>query len=448
MDDSVLPSKLLNHLSKAADIVRSHDYIQVYSHYDADGITAASIIAKALLREGKEFRVTLFTTLNDPNMEIIRNTPAECIVISDLGASYIRELDAMDRDIVVLDHHTIVDKAERICYANPHLYGIDGMTSGCGATMAFLFAITLSEKNWDLVQVAFGGIAGDRQHINGILGLNVYLLEEGVKRGLVEVMDGSLIPYGDLSSALFMSTDPYIRGVSGCEEGVTKLLDDAGIAHNKHYKDLTDEEKRKLTSLIAVKLVQQGVSQQTLNEVSRQRYFLRDWNMDAEALASLMNGCGRLGLNGVGVGLGMGDRDCCSKAMELETVSKRQIMDGVLMLEKNGLKQRENFQWFDSSQSGFTGIVCGIAMNFIGVPSKPTIGINTSESLAKISSRGTWDQLDRGVDLSVAMRLSCESVGGNGGGHKIASGGSFESSRLEEFLDCLDKILGAQISAT
>ena len=241
MDDSVLPSKLLNHLSKAADIVRSHHYIQVYSHYDADGITAASIIAKALLREGKEFRVTLFTTLNDPNMEIIRNTPAECIVISDLGASYIRELDAMERDIVVLDHHTIVDKAERICYANPHLYGIDGMTSGCGATMAFLFAITLSEKNWDLVQVAFGGIAGDRQHINGILGLNVYLLEEGVKRGLVEVMDGSSY-LTDLSRIVHVHR-PLHPGVAAANEGVTKLLDDAGIAPNKITK--TSRTRRK-----------------------------------------------------------------------------------------------------------------------------------------------------------------------------------------------------------
>ncbi|MBQ7621023.1 MAG: DHH family phosphoesterase, partial [Candidatus Methanomethylophilaceae archaeon] len=161
--ETEVPSKLLTTLSHAADIVRGHDFIQIYSHYDADGVSAASIIAQTLLREGKEFRATLFTTLNDYNMDIIRSTKADCIIITDLGASYIDQLDAMKQDIVVLDHHTIISEAQRICYANPHLYGIDGMTSGCGATMALLFSVTMNERNWGLVQVAFAGIAGDRQ---------------------------------------------------------------------------------------------------------------------------------------------------------------------------------------------------------------------------------------------------------------------------------------------
>ena len=196
--ETQVPTKLLSTLYQAADIVRGHDFIQVFSHYDADGVSAAAIMAKALMREGKEFRVTLFTTLNDQNMDIIRGTKADCMVITDLGASYIDQFDEMDCDIVVLDHHTIISEAKRICYGNPHLYGIDGMTSGCGATMALLFAVTLNEDNWDLVQIAFAGIAGDRQHINGLSGLNVTLLEEGTKRGFIEEMPGSLVPAGDL----------------------------------------------------------------------------------------------------------------------------------------------------------------------------------------------------------------------------------------------------------
>ena len=214
-------------------------------------IVYRTIIAKALLRAGKEFRVTLFTTLNDYNMNVIRATKADCIIISDLGASYIDQLDEMDMPVVVLDHHTIISEAKRVVYANPHLYGIDGMTSGCGATMCLLFAVTLDERNWDLVQVAFAGIAGDRQHINGVSGLNVYLLEEGEKRGFIKRSPGSLIPSGNLMSRLFLDTDPYIRGVSGDVEGVARLLEDAGIPNDKSYSDLDEEEKRRLASLIA-----------------------------------------------------------------------------------------------------------------------------------------------------------------------------------------------------
>ncbi len=446
--ETEVPSKLLTTLSHAADIVRGHDFIQIYSHYDADGVSAASIVAQTLLREGKEFRATLFTTLNDYNMDIIRSTKADCIIITDLGASYIDQLDAMKQDIVVLDHHTIISEAQRICYANPHLYGIDGMTSGCGATMALLFSVAMNERNWDLVQVAFAGIAGDRQHIKGLSGLNTYLLEQGKKRGFIEEMPGSLIPAGDLMTQLFLATDPYIRGISGNEAGVAKLLDDAGIDHGKSYMDLTDDERRKLSSLIAVRLTQQGMLEQSMNEIARDRYYLKGFDMDAEYLSSVLNSCGRSGFGGMGISAGMGDKKSIELGANLMKDSDRDLVLNMVELDKRGLNQREHFQWFDSSDSGFTGMLCGISMQCIGDPDKPTIGMNRSKEPVNLSSRGMWGQLDRGIDLAVAMREACNAVGGDGGGHKIAAGGSIPSEKVEEFLDVLDRILEEQLSSS
>ncbi|MBQ9689900.1 MAG: DHH family phosphoesterase [Candidatus Methanomethylophilaceae archaeon] len=446
--ETEVPSKLLTTLSHAADIVRGHDFIQIYSHYDADGVSAASIIAQTLLREGKEFRATLFTTLNDYNMDIIRSTKADCIIITDLGASYIDQLDAMKQDIVVLDHHTIISEAQRICYANPHLYGIDGMTSGCGATMALLFSVTMNERNWDLVQVAFAGIAGDRQHINGLSGLNTYLLEQGKKRGFVEEMPGSLIPAGDLMTQLFLTTDPYIRGVSGNEAGVAKLLDDAGIDRGKSYMDLTDDERRKLSSLIAVRLTQQGMLEQSMNEIARNRYYLKGLGMDAEYLSSVLNSCGRSGFGGMGISAGMGDRKSIELGANLMKDSDKDLVLNMVELDRKGLNQRKHFQWFDSSDSGFTGMLCGISMQCIGDPNKPTIGMNRSKEPVNLSSRGMWCQLDKGIDLAVAMREACNTVGGDGGGHRIAAGGSIPSDKVEEFLDVLDGILEKQLSSS
>ena len=446
--ETEVPSKLLTTLSHAADIVRGHDFIQIYSHYDADGVSAASIIAQTLLREGKEFRATLFTTLNDYNMDIIRSTKADCIIITDLGASYIDQLDAMKQDIIVLDHHTIISEAQRICYANPHLYGIDGMTSGCGATMALLFSVTMNERNWDLVKVAFAGIAGDRQHINGLSGLNTYLLEQGKKRGFVEEMPGSLIPAGDLMTQLFLTTDPYIRGVSGNEAGVAKLLDDAGIDRGKSYMDLTDDERRKLSSLIAVRLTQQGMLEQSMNEIARNRYYLKGLDMDAEYLSSVLNSCGRSGFGGMGISAGMGDRKSIELGANLMKDSDKDLVLNMVELDRKGLNQRKHFQWFDSSDSGFTGMLCGISMQCIGDPNKPTIGMNRSKEPVNLSSRGMWCQLDKGIDLAVAMREACNTVGGDGGGHRIAAGGSIPSEKVEEFLDVLDGILEKQLSSS
>ncbi len=446
--ETEVPSKLLTTLSHAADIVRGHDFIRVYSHYDADGVSAASIIAQTLRREGKEFHITLFTTLNDYNMDIIRGTRADCIIITDLGASYIDQLDAMRNDIIVLDHHTIISEAKRVCYANPHLYGIDGMTSGCGATMALLFAVTMNEANWDLVQIAFAGIAGDRQHINGLSGLNTYLLEEGKKRGYIEEMPGSLIPAGNLSTQLFLSTDPYIRGISGNKEGVAKILSDAGIEPGKDYMDLTDEEKRKLSSLLAIRLIEQGMLESSMNEIARTRYFLKEMKMDAEYLSSVLNSCGRAGFGGMGISAGMGDEKAIKLGAELMEESSKEVVMNVVELDGRGLNQRKHFQWFDSSDSGFTGMLCGIAMQCIGDPSKPTIGMNRSKEPVNLSSRGMWIQLDRGINLAVAMREACAAAGGEGGGHRIAAGGSIPSENVDKFLETLDSILEQQLSAS
>lgn len=442
-----LPPKLLTTLSKAADQVRGHRFFQVFSHYDADGVSSAAIIAKALLRAGKEFRVTLFTTLNDANMRTVRAAKADCIIISDLGASYIDQLDEMDLPVIVLDHHTVISEAKRVTYANPHLYGIDGMTSGCGATMSLLFAVTLDENNWDLVQVAFAGIAGDRQHINGLSGLNEYLFAEGSRRGFVSRSQGSLVPAGNLMTRLYLDTDPYIRGVSGSVEGVAELLREAGVSNEKSYADLTEDERRILSSLIALRLTEQGVQLSSMTEVARDRYDLRDWGMDAENLSALLNSCGRSGIGGVGIAAGMGDERCLKIAADTDEEAARGLVQAMRDLDQRGLTQMEHIQWFDSTDSGYTGMLCGIAMQSIADPTKPTIGLNRSNDPVNLSSRGMFSQLDRGVNLAAAMREACASVGGEGGGHRIAAGGSIPEGMVDQFLRNLDDIIGKQLEA-
>ena len=447
MDGNVLPSKLLSRLSKAAGLIRSHNFIQVYSHYDADGLSAAGIVANVLLRENKEFRITTFTTLDEESMQEIRECEYDCILLTDLGASYIEELEKLGKDVIVLDHHTVQYDSEKICYANPHLVDIDGSFGACGATMAFLFGIMVDEKNWDLVQIAFAGIAGDKQHIKGIIGLNEYLLREGTKRGFITTSEGSLIPPGPISRSLYYSTEPYIRGVTGDQAAVDRMLSDAKISADKLSVNFTDDEKRRLSSIIAVKLTEQGVSLDSMTELSRTRYYLKDWKMDAESMAELLDACGRTMSQGIGIAMCLGSKDDLLRAMDLRDQYNKSIMEASVKLDKEGLKVMDNIQYFDSTETGFTGILCGIIMRYIGDPAKPTIGMNTADDKIKLSGRATYKQLDRGVDLSVALRDSTKTVGGEGGGHSIASGGSIPLGTSEEFLNNINTIIGNQISS-
>ena len=311
----------------------------------------------------------------------------------------------------------------------------------------FLFGITVNEKNWDLVQIAFAGIAGDKQHIKGISGLNEYLLTEGTKRGFITTSEGSLIPPGPVSRSLYYTTSPYIRGITGSQAAVDEFLRNARIPADRNSANLSDDEKRRLSSMIAVKLTEQGVSADSMIELARTRYYLRDWKMDAESLAELLDACGRTMTQGIGIAMCIGSKDDLLRAMELRDQYNNDIMEAAVKIDKNGLKQMENFQYFDSSETGFTGVLCGIMMNYVSDPSKPTIGMNTAEDKIKLSGRATYKQLDRGVDLSVALRDSTRTVGGEGGGHSIASGGSIPLGTSEEFLKNIDAIIGGQLSS-
>ena len=445
MDGDVLPSKLLSRLSKAADLVRSHDNVHVFTHYDADGLSSAGILANTLYRADKEFVITTFTTLDEESMQSIRECECDCIIIADLGASYIKEIEALGKDVVVLDHHTLRDDSEKIAYANPHMFGVDGMVGACGATMSFLFSITYDEKNWDLVQIAFGGIAGDKQHLNGLVGFNEYLRIEGEKRGFIKTVSGSLIPSGVLSKSLYIGVEPYIRGVSGNQAAVMKMLADANIPPESQYVVLSEDERRRLSSMIAVRLTEQGVSSATMFELMRARYQLKDWGMDAETFAELLDACGRMKVQGIGAAMCMGSRDDLLKANELRNEYNQSILDAVVALDSKGLEQMENIQYLDSTETGFTGVICGVAMRYFADPEKPTIGINSAEDKVKLSARATHYLLDKGVDLANALYLSAKSVGGEGGGHRIASGGSIKQGTEKEFLKNLDDIIGEQI---
>ena len=362
MDETVLPPKLISKLSSAADTLRGFDFIHVFSHYDADGVSAAAILTCMLERMGKEYQVTTVPVLNDDSFKLIQNSTAECLLLSDIGASYIPKLEELGKTVIVLDHHRSDYDSDKVIYANPHLYGIDGMTSGCGASMSFLLAVNVSEDNWDLSQLAFAGMAGDRQHINGLSGLNSYIFNGADRRGFVRKIAGSLIPSGPLAKSMFLSTDPFVKGVSGDHGGVSKIMSDAGISNGKQFIDLDENERCKLSSLMAVRLALQGVSLKSMEEVCRDRYYLTGYKTDAESLADIFNSTGRVELGSIAIGYALGNEDCLLQAIDINDSSRSKMIEAAVKLCDLGLTELENIQYFDSSSTGFTGMLCGIAM--------------------------------------------------------------------------------------
>lgn len=440
---ALLPDKLLSRISIAKEELERHSEVRIISHYDADGISSAGVLCNAMLRAGKRFHATMTKGLTD---QLVQEAADGCelIIFSDMGSSHLDAIEATGCRAIVLDHHTPPRDSEKIIHINPHLADIDGMTSASASAMCMLFAVNLDERNWDLLHLAFAGISGDRQAIRGLSGINQWLFEQGTGRGVVEAIPGSLCPSGRLLDGLYASTDPYLRGVSGSREGARALLEEAGINADASSRDLDEAQSRKLSSLIALRLVEQGVPAATMEEVVHERYFFPQAGMEAGELASLLNACGRSNSEGMGLALALGDLEALEGARKLRADYVNEVMAGLERIAREGVTAMENIQYFVNEKLGLSGILCGVTMQYLGDRDKPTIALSEHDEGVKISSRGTFPLLDQGIDLAVGMRESAAKVGGFGGGHRIAAGATVPKGREDEFLAVLDAMIGEQ----
>lgn len=438
-----LPDKLLSRISLAKAELEKASEVRLVSHYDADGISSAGVMCNALLRAGKRFHATIVKGLNE---KVIAETSPGCevMVFSDMGSSHLAALEGLDCRVIVLDHHSPQMDSEKVVHVNPHLAGMDGMTSASASAVCMLLAANMDERNWDLLPIAFAGIAGDRQAIRGLSGLNQWLFEEGRKRGVVEARPGSLLPEGPVLDGLVGSTDPYVIGISGSTEGAKALLADAGVPEDADADKLDVASRMKLSSLLALKLTAQGTPMTTLDEVVHERYYSPKWGMSAETMAGLLNACGRSNNEGVGLALTLGDPSAMEEARALRRIYTDEVQASLRKIVASGITQMENIQYFFNDNLGLSGILSGVTMQYFGDRGKPTLALAESGDDIKVSSRGTFDILESGVDLAAALRECGQKVGGVGGGHRIASGATVPKGREMEFLELVDKMVGEQ----
>ncbi len=70
----------------------------------------------------------------------------------------------------------------------------------------------------------------------------------------------------------------------------------------------------------------------------------------------------------------------------------------------------------------------------------------TENGDVKVSARSTQDLVDKGLDLSAAMRYAATQLKGVGGGHNIAAGATIPKGSEEEFLTIMEQQIKHQLS--
>ncbi len=440
-----LPDEFSDSLKHALKIINASAQLRVVSHYDADGLSAAAIMTIALSRAHKRFHLTVRKGLEPGDIESIAKEGNEAILFLDMGSGQVEALEQLEARTLALDHHKPIRKSKKVVQANPHFHGMDGMSEASAATVTFLLAITMDPCNWDLSPIALAGMIGDRQHMGGMKGVNQQILDYAIEKKFVAVQKGLSLKGLTIADAITDSVDPYFVGLSGRKENVLAFLDSMHLPPDTPMGTLDEVYRRKLTSMLSLRLMGQGCRPETVEELVTDVHWIPSLNLSAADLADLLNACGRMDHEGLGIALCMGDAESLKHAGELRREYNKKIMHELMSIETNGATQMDHIQFFNAPVPSLAGAECGLAMQYILDQNKPTLALSTVGDRVKVSSRGTKYLVSKGLDLSAALKKAGEKFGGVGGGHAVAAGATVPAGKDLEFLKIVNEVVGLQL---
>lgn len=450
--------------------IKGKKELAVVGHIDADGLCSIAIMLKALEREGKKTSFKSLRQLYPKEIKELREK-GEGIVFVDFGSGQLDLLkkELREEEFAVIDHHQPIEGEEYSLHLNPFFYGIDGGREISGAGMSYLVAREMNKENMDLSVLAVIGAIGDMQDSGeGLNGMNKEILNEAIKEGLVK-KEKSLRMFGRISRPLIQfllfSTNPILPELTANEENCVKFLRENGIELKegkawRNYEDLSEEEKKKLASALIVHLIQNGLSERKANELIGDVYTLVKEELksplrDAKEFSTLLNACGRHSMYEVGVKVCLGERgEYYRKALDLLLEHRKQLREGLELIERNGLMEEREFYYFDAGNAvkeELVGVIAGMLYGSrIELRDKPIIAFAREREGKglKVSGRATNELAEKGINLGKILREVCNELSEEsvGGGHKQAAGAKIKETEKEKFLRLLnEKIREASI---
>ena len=450
MPERDLPRSVGKILQKVGDatsaLAASREPVRIVSHYDADGLCAGGILSTACIRHGIPFHTTIVHGLDATVMNELAAHPHDWVLFSDLGSGALDLVERLEGRVVVIDHHRPLRESKKVVQLNCHLWGIDGAFEACASTLALMVGVSLDEGNWDMAGVAVAGAIGDRQHIGGMKGFNSEVLSAAQDRGHLRTRKGLALEGPNLGSALAECNEPFFTGISGNPRGAAELAEAAGLSPAATLKEIDESEECALASLLVLRLLKQGTPEEFVGGVMDDRHWIAGYDADSSELSAVVNACGRLGREDLGLAVTMGGREALAEAREIRREYRARIMKGMLELQAKGVQKKLNLQYFYTDNAQMAGAFAALVMNYLFPGPHPTISLASEGDSMKVSARGTRGLIARGLDLATACRKAALHCGGEGGGHNIAAGATVPLGSEMAFLDALDSSVGEQLA--
>ncbi len=428
-------------------------------------------MASVALRKGARFKISSEKKLDDKLIARLVEEKPDLIVFSDFGSGYLDIIaESLKQDIIVLDHHLPMDfTTENIVHINPMLHEIDGARDIAASGVCYFFAKAIDPLNKDLACLGLLGALGDQQdkgERKSLIGLNKIIEAEAEEGHMLEKQVG-LIFYGyetrPVAKAIAYTTIPYIPGLSGSEGNCVAFLKEIGIEildgdKLRALADLEDEEKTRLFSALSNHMVSSGCSSDSIHQLIGTIYTFKLEEpstpfRSGREYGSLLNACGRMDKQGVGLSVALGDREgAMDEAQETLERYRRTIgeaLDWVQMNDK--VEEQENIYVIraeDQINDTVIGVISGILLSQgILKEKKPIIATAFSEDeQLKVSARGIEELVEQGLHMGKIMQEAAEQVEGGGGGHDIAAGAYIPMGKERAFLEMVNRLVAEALA--
>jgi RecJ-like exonuclease len=334
--------------------------------------------------------------------------------------------------------------------------------------VAYFVAKAVSAENVDLAPIALVGALGDLQDKNEqrtLGGLNELIIKDAVAAKLVTV-EKDLTFFGretrPIHRALAATTSPFIPGLSGEEDKSLAFLASLDIKPKegerwRALRDLTEDEKKKLSSALADYLISRGLHSEVMNLIGNVYVLAKEepWTplRDAREFALVLNSTGRLDRPSLGIAICMGDRAAALEEANKVLEDYRKSIStylGWVMEKPERMKEFEHIyvvygETFINEK--IIGTISSILVSGLEHPEKPLIAFANieKENAAKFSARTTEVALGKGVNLGDVMHAASEKFGGKGGGHNVAAGAQVPINQVENFVNTVNDLVGKQL---
>ncbi len=409
--------RIKEHVMKIVERLLESERVHILAHADADGITSAAILGKALMNSDIQFDIrpliTIETSLFAQAYEDRKDVGGTRVLL-DLGSN-LSAISGIFPDAIVIDHHQITGTGNVLLF-NPRKKGLSTPT----AVLTYFVAKHIDPGAYRYSYLPLVGAWGDnalREDASDPLVKSV--LREAEFKGIIRSELGRRVyddsrPLAEILSSIVPEDSKYYRN----PREVAKFLKDMNIKTDS-LSELTEKEKMLIQDHLNIKLERiYYIVGETLPMLKTVHEF-----------STLINACCKMGHPEEGLSVALGDRDeGYVRAINIYKEYRRELGSHIAAARSKRFTYRNTIDVviLDDVDRKKASTIASVLRKNKG--KRPLIVVGYNGDKIKISARG------RG-NLGYVIQRAAALVGGEGGGHENAAGATIPKDKLTDFLD-------------